>query len=285
MGNICHKNTTTDEVLVPLEPPVAVEQAVSPVIEKPTIQVFALMRNSHEVIRGNVLDIQSFLDNGELDDAVESYGRLHKWMTMYQKMEEGNGDNQTPKGLFSIFDENSDGVVTEEKMRDDNVEPKGLFSILDKNVLGIGTEEKMRDGHVELDAIEVEMEEAIKTQDIDKIKEAFAKFTKVNETHLQKKEEIMMPKIKAMEKSGVNMKDLMVNEILALVVDSPDFKFFVQHANYILDKHHGGMPRVRVFDQTLWVLATPEQWRHWKVWIKGAVPATRFEEIMDATSL
>ena len=225
--------------------------------EKPKPMIFAIMRNGHEVIRGSVIDVQNHLDREHLDDAIESYHRLHKWMEMHKLMEEGNRDNVTPKGFFSILDEQFDGLATKEGMRGD---------------------------HDDLDDLEKAMDEAIEANDIDQIRKAFAAFKSENEAHLQKEEGIMMPKVMEMQKAKMNMKDMMVNELLATVVDLPEFMFFVQHANYILDKHDGGMPRARLFDHALWVCATPEQWKEWNGWIKGTLSEERYKAIMDEIS-
>jgi len=229
----------------------------SPPKEKPKPMIFAIMRNGHEVIRGSIIDVQDHLDKEHLDDAIEAYHRLHKWMEMHKLMEEGNRDNMTPKGFFSILNEQFDGLAAKEGMIGD---------------------------HDDLDDLEKTMDEAIEAHDIDQIREAFAAFKSENEAHLKKEESIMMPKIMEMTKANVNLKDMMVNELLAIVVDLPEFKFFVQHANYILDTHDGGMPRARAFDHALWVCATSEQWHLWNGWIKGAVSEERYTEIMDAIS-
>ena len=223
--------------------------------EKPKPQIFALMKNGHEVIRGSVVEVEDYLDQNDLENALKSYHALHKWMGMHMRMEEGNSDDLTPKGFFSLLDEKFDGVTRDSQLRDD---------------------------HSELSILEESVTSAAKDGDIEKFKEAFFEFKESNETHLQKEEGIMMPKVMALTKSGANMKELMKNEILPLVLGSPDFKFFVQHANFILDKHHGGMPRARVFDHALWACATPEQWDEWKGWIEDSVPEARFQEISEA---
>ena len=241
------ENTTSDDAIkvsVPVQAPP----------EKPKPQIFALMRNGHEVIRGNMVDIQDLLDQNDLKKAVESYSNLHKWMEVHKLMEEGNLDGKTPMGFFSVLDERFDGIAKE----------KGLC-----------------DDHSNLEDIEASIAEAGKEGNIETFKKKFDEYKTSNEAHLAKEEEVMMPRVMKLSKSGVNMKELMVNEILSLVVDSPDFQFFVQHANYILDKHAGGKPRARVFDHALWICATPEQWNQWRAWIEASLPETKFRAIME----
>lgn len=224
---------------------------------KPSPQVFAIMRNGHEVIRGNMVDIDTFIEDGDLDKAIESYHNLAKWEAMHKLMEEGNnGDNQTPKGVFSILDERFQGIA----------QLSGL-----------------RSSHVDLDESEAKVEEAVEARDLEKLKEVFQDFKDTNEAHMKKEEEIMESKVMEMKKSGVNMAELMKDEILALVVNSPDFQFFVQHATSVLERHHNNMPRARVFSHALCKCASEEEWEIWKGWIKESVSEGMFEEIVNIT--
>jgi len=235
---------------------------------QPQPQIFAILRNGYEVMRGNMVEIQNHLDAGEerLDDAVEMYRRLHKWADMHKLMEEGRPDMNTnagessPKGFFAVLDQKLDHGVA----------PEGGF--------------RSKEHEEELQVAEEHVEGGIQTEDLSNIREAYAEYRTIHETHLKKEEDIMMAQVLALEEAGENMKELMVTEILALVVDSDDFKFFVQHANYMLDRHHGEMPKARVFDHALWVCATPEQWKIWRSWIKGSVSEERYNEIMAAIS-
>lgn len=225
---------------------------------RPKPQVFAIMRNGHEVIRGNVLEIQEALDENKPGKAFFSYLNLHKWMQMHKLMEEGNGDGKTPMGVFSVLDDRFDGIATEKKLHND---------------------------HKDLEDLEYYLEEAAIAEDKEKFKDVFEEFKTLNESHLQKEEEVMMPRIQELAKNGVDMKQLMKTEVLALVVDSSDFPFFVKHANRILDKYHGDKPRVRVFDHALWACATPKQWKKWRSWIRQSVPESRFQEIREAIEI
>lgn len=194
---------------------------------------FALMRNGHEVIKGNVLDVQEYLDAGDVDGAISAYKLMHQWILLHRSMEEGNRDGQTPKGFFAVLDDKFDGLATKEGLCND---------------------------HDYLDKYEEAMNEAISSNGINQMKQTFDVFKTANEEHLVKEEDIMMLKVMALAvKAGENLKDIMVNKLLPTIIDSPHFPFFVKHANYILDKHHGGMPRARVFDHVLWAVATKEQ--------------------------
>lgn len=218
--------------------------------------VFAIMRNGHEVIRGTMIDVEEFIQAGEWGKAYNAYSQLAKWEGMHKLMEEGNQNDQTPKGVFSVLDENFNGVAKENGMRE---------------------------SHTELDRLEEKVDEAADVYDNEAFAELFKEFSKANDDHMKAEESIMEPKVKQLKMSGVDLKGVITNEVLALVVSSPDFKFFVQHAVAVLEKHHGNMPRARVFSHALSACATTEQWEEWRAWIKESVSEKMYEDIVKVT--
>lgn len=125
---------------------------------------------------------------------------------------------------------------------------------------------------------------ALKLQS-DDLKAKFLELKEMIHNHLGRKEAILMPKIRKMKADpDQNMKEIMKVEILSLVVDSPDFKFFIQHANHHLDKHGKNKPKARLFDHALWYCATGPQWKNWQRWIRGSVRKQTFSEIVSAIS-
>jgi hypothetical protein len=68
--------------------------------EKPKPQVFAIMRNGHEVIRGSMIDLKEAVDKGDMDSAKKNWDSLSKWSEMHKTMEEGDGSGTTPTGFF-----------------------------------------------------------------------------------------------------------------------------------------------------------------------------------------
>jgi len=190
--------------------------------DKPTPQIFALMRNGHDVIRGAQLDIQeATVDRNDLEGANKRWVEFFRWNSLHLFMEEGNGSKDVA-GFFKLFDKHCEQVTTTE----------GLF-----------------DAHVDLHEKEEAVEQAFKLGEMPALQTAFAEFESVNLAHLKKEEDIMMPMVMKLMKSGHPMKKYMKEDILA-VVPAQDMEFFVKFANQMLKKQHGGMPRVRVFQRT-----------------------------------
>lgn len=144
--------------------------------------------------------------------------------------------------------------------------------VLDENL------EEMQKSHAELNQLVEKVDEAHDVHHNDEFAEHFKEFRKANEEHMKLVETIMEPKVKDMTLS-------MTNEILALVVSSPDFKFFVQHAVAILEKHPGNASRAPalVFSHALCACGTTRQWKEWRGWIKESVSKQTFKEIESVT--
>jgi len=222
--------------------------------EKPKPQIFAIMRNGHEVIRGAQRDVQKMVDKGKMKEAKALWAKMHKWADIHMKMEEGSGTDESPMGMFRLLDKNFENIAKEQGLYDD---------------------------HVELNKLEEAVDAAFEKGDKKEIKEAFDAFAKANTSHLEKEESIMMPKIKEFIAGGHPMKKYMQEELLATVSDD-QMEHFIKFANEILEKHSEGEPRVRVFDHALKAASTPEQWAKWDAWIKESLSKKSYKEVQDA---
>lgn len=242
----CMQSTATQAVPVPEQP----EKQ-----EKPRPRIFAIMRNGHEVIRGVQRDLKELIEKDDYDGALELWKKHMKWMFVHMTMEDGNGSEGSPMGMFKLLNEKFDGAADEAKLSE---------------------------SHAILHTMEEAVEEAFKEKNMEKLKAAFSEYDTENLDHLVKEEDVMMPKVAQMQKDGHPLKKYMTEEILATVIDSPDFEFFIKFGNQILEKHPQGQPRVRVWDHALWAVATEEQWVVWDAWIKETLKPESYQELQDA---
>lgn len=259
----CTQSKTTTAVIAP-EKKNGVQTSFKPgdssrvsTSEKPKPLVFAIMRNGHEVIRGAQRDMAEMIYNGDLKGAIDMWEKHNRWMFIHMTMEEGLPDKvgQTPMGMFRLLDSKFSGIADD----------AGLSAL-----------------HVELHKLEHKVQHAFENKDLKQLKTYFPEYLKVNLAHLEKEEAIMMPKVMEMKKMGVNLKQVMIEELLDTVVDHPDFEHFIKFGNQILEKHHEGNPRVRVWDHALWAVATPQQWAVWDAWIKEVVQPETYQELQNA---
>ena len=73
---------------------------MTPHQEKPEPQLFAIMRNGHEVIRGSMLDMKAAIDKNDMKTAKEVWKNLHHWTILHKRMEEGKGPEPEGCGCF-----------------------------------------------------------------------------------------------------------------------------------------------------------------------------------------
>eukprot|EP00527_Entomoneis_sp_CCMP2396_P005948 CAMPEP_0198140252 /NCGR_PEP_ID=MMETSP1443-20131203/3449_1 /TAXON_ID=186043 /ORGANISM="Entomoneis sp., Strain CCMP2396" /LENGTH=265 /DNA_ID=CAMNT_0043802625 /DNA_START=233 /DNA_END=1030 /DNA_ORIENTATION=- len=223
--------------------------------KKPRPLIFAIMRNGHEVIRGAERDLKELIEKGDLEGAAELWEKHKRWMFVHMKMEDGTETEGSPMGMFKLLDQKFEGIASD----------AGLNGL-----------------HVKLHELEGAVDQAFQNKDLEKLQQVFPEYDSVNLDHLVKEEEIMMPKVMEMKKNGVDLKTVIVEEVLAAVVDLPDFEFFIKFGNEILEKHHQGQPRARVWDHALWAVATEEQWVVWDAWIKESLWPEPYEEVQVA---
>jgi hypothetical protein len=74
------------------------EPQAAPVVEKPKPQIFAIMRNAHEVIRGGMVDIQQAIEAKDMATAKTTWEKTIKFEALHKTMEEGSTDG--PSGFF-----------------------------------------------------------------------------------------------------------------------------------------------------------------------------------------
>lgn len=147
----------------------------------------------------------------------------------------------------------------------------------------MAAKEHLREEHIRLHEKEEALIRSLESnEDIATVRKAFEAYEQANLEHLKKEEDIMMPRVSEMAQTGHNLKTYMKEDILGVVVDSPDFENFVKYANDVLERHPEGMPRVRVFDHALWAVATPEQWKQWDQWIKETISDSSYKELYNA---
>lgn len=82
---------------------------------KPEPQIFAIMRNGHEVIRGSMLDMKDAIEKDDIKAANDIWQKVHKWNNLHKRMEEGMEVASTGCGCFSG------------SSKDNNSSPCGFF--------------------------------------------------------------------------------------------------------------------------------------------------------------
>eukprot|EP00550_Attheya_septentrionalis_P008349 CAMPEP_0198281664 /NCGR_PEP_ID=MMETSP1449-20131203/1584_1 /TAXON_ID=420275 /ORGANISM="Attheya septentrionalis, Strain CCMP2084" /LENGTH=517 /DNA_ID=CAMNT_0043977561 /DNA_START=168 /DNA_END=1721 /DNA_ORIENTATION=+ len=253
IDGLCQRETEEEELApsietAPIAAPVLEDKSIEP---KRTgdekVQVFAIMRNSHEVIRGAFRDVGDAIANADFQEADDIWKALSVWEQMHMAMEEGN----------SIY--------------------KGFFRVLDEQRNNLATEKGLRNNHKKLVILEKSLSELLESgEDQEAIAYALTAYELENEAHLTFEEEIMMPEVMSLVNEGVLLKKIMMEDLLPLI---DDMEFFLKFAMKILQKHHGDKDRARVFAQAMWAASTDEEWADRKIWIKESVAPELYKEI------
>lgn len=213
--------------------------------EKPEPQVFAIMRNGHEVIRSAMKDCEVTLKGDDDEESLVAFNKewtgFLKWMSIHGLMEDGK--KSVAKGFFAVLDEEKDGIAKN----------SGLY-----------------EAHHKLHNAQEELEGAISGGSISKLRSAYATYMDENEKHLKVEEEVMMPMVQAIKKDGVSLLQVMRTDILPIAV-SEDFPFFLKFAMEKLEKVSQEMPRARIFAHAIQFAATEGEWKEWMVHLKAGL--------------
>jgi hypothetical protein len=163
-------------------------------------------------------------------------------------------------------------------------EPLGLFHLLDFELDALTPEAKRL---IEADqkaessraALQTDVARAVDSGDWTKVKKSFKAFRSLMRSHSYAEEEMAIRRARELAGSGANLKELCVDNVLALALPSGDFRLFVEFAMQTLEKHQGRKPHTRLFAHALAALSGAEQWLEWKSWIEGALSAEMYAKI------
>jgi len=234
--------------------------AAAPAEKKaPKALAFAVMRNTHEAIRGAIKDCDAAVEAGDVKSLSSHFQELQKCVEMHAAMED--------KGFFPLLDSKSDGAVKK----------NGLFEIHHED-------EKLSGALTGLLKAEDASEEAIK--------EAYAAWKAYHLEHLKKEESIMMPLVPKMAKQlnppgdSLQMGILFHEKVLPYVSDLP---WFAAYNCKILAKHgstkHDALTATRVWIHGLQYACTASQWEAVLPAVRKAIPAELFRKIAEVANI
>lgn len=223
-------------------------------------QVFSIMRNGHEVLRGCIRDCAAALDAKQVDQFGIEWRSFKRWEVIHAKMEEGDPAIVGPRGVFGVLNDEFDGIATK----------SGLF-----------------EAHQTLHSLEQQVSAALEACEgsdahiarLTLLVEAFAAFQTFELAHYKREESVMMKHVRRLAMSGTNMRNLVNNDLLPQATASPDFEFWVKFAMGKLEKHHEGKPRARVFAHALIACGAPAQQSLWMGWVKASLSPGLFNKI------
>jgi len=229
---------------------------------KPHPEVFALMRNAHEVIRGALADLTAALavptpDHAAKRAAVDSFRaqwrELARFLAIHQKMEDGA------------------------------LKAEGVFAMLDRLGNGVAKAAGLRNAHSAVASLERAIERSFGLLgSFGRLQDAFRAFKEANEEHLKEEEQVMMPAIKTLSDAGTDMRELMRASVLA-ALSADERAFFVKYGVRVLEQHPEGMPRARVFVHALQAVAdSADEWEKDRALVQASLSPAEYDKVSAA---
>ena len=251
-------------------------------VELPQPLVFGIIRTGHEVIRARLKDIERSLVSGDLDLALAEWKKARKWFHTHLLLELGNGESigflryvtlsYTARSILCLLK-----CLT--------VICFGFFPLrrlLDEHCDNISTKENFFSEYEALREQEESLNAAFETDDMFQIKASFYEFKDPLLLILEREDDKLMPCIDEMAERKLDLVKLMRKEIMQGASNTFGFEAFVRYALGTLEKHDGGLHRVRTYGLALWAVATHKEWKIWATWVEQSISPASMEELEEA---
>ena len=198
--------------------------------QSPQPMSFAILRNTHEVLRKSITLMGEFLDKGTLGEFRQEWGNYRRCRSTHVSMEEG--------AVFSLLDEISGGVITEAGLMDEHAEDEANARLVEQ------------------------------AETAGEVARAFANWKTFQLDHLAHEEKVMGP-ITMKTAPTPEGRGWVVQERLVLpAIAHGDFDWYLAFVIKRLTAYGTAQQPpnvgVRVFAWGLQYASTPGQWEQWK---------------------
>jgi hypothetical protein len=198
--------------------------------QSPQPMSFAILRNTHEVLRKSIALMGEILDRGTLGEFRQEWGHYRRCRSTHISMEEG--------AVFSLLDEISGGVITEAGLMDEHVED-------------------------EANAQRVEQAEIA-----DEVARAFETWKTFQLDHLSHEEKVMGPLTMKTAPTPEGRGQVVQERLVLPAIAHGDFDWYLAFVIKRLTAYGTAEQppniAVRVFAWGLQYASTPTQWEQWK---------------------
>lgn len=151
--------------------------------------IFALMRYSHDALRGAVSDCRDAVERGDAAAFASEWEGYCRFQTLHQYMEDG----VSKKGKLVAG---------------------GLWAILDVHFDDLAAKRGFRKLHTELDKLEKRVADASKQGSAEKLKDAWEPYEEKCLAHFAQEEMAVTPNIPLLPRNGIVLRDEMRAHIL-----------------------------------------------------------------------
>lgn len=215
--------------------------------QSPQPMSFAILRNTHEVLRKSIALMGEFLDRGTLGEFRSEWTNFRRCRSTHVSMEEG--------AVFSLLDEISGGVITE----------AGLMA-----------------EHVE-DEANAKMVEQAETADA--VAQAFGVWKAYQLDHLAHEEKVMGPLTMKTAPTPEGRGQVVQERLVLPALAHGDFDWYLAFVIKRLTAYGTAEQPpnigVRVFAWGLQYASTPSQWEQWKEVVRDNTSNEIWQEMVE----
>ena len=220
---------------------------MSQAAQSPQPMSFAILRNTHEVLRKSITLMGEYLDKGTLGEFRQEWGNYQRCRSTHISMEEG--------AVFSLLDEISGGAITEAGLIDEHVEDEANARLVEQAATA------------------------------NEVAQAFGVWKTLQLDHLAHEEKVMGP-LAMKTASTPEGRSRVVQERLVLpAIAQGDFDWYLAFVIKRLTAYGTAQQPpnvgVRVFAWGLQHASTPGQWEEWKKIVQDNTSDEIWQEMVE----
>lgn len=215
--------------------------------QTPQPMSFAILRNTHEVLRKSIVLMGEFLDTGTLDEFRKEWGDFRRCRRSHVAMEEG--------AVFSLLDEVSGGVITEAGFMQEHEED-------------------------ERNARQVEQAETV-----DEVARAFEAWKTHQLDHMAHEEKVMGPLTMKTAPTPEGRGQVVHKRLVLPAIEYGDFDWYLAFVIKRLTAYGTAQQppniAVRVLAWGLQYASSPTQWESWKEIVQANTSSEIWKEMVQ----
>jgi len=218
------------------------EQAQTP---KP--MSFAILRNTHEVLRKSITLMREYLDKGTLGEFRQEWSDFRRCRSSHTAMEEG--------AVFSLLDEVSGGVITEAGLMQEHADDEVNAKLVESATIA------------------------------DEVARAFEVWRTHQLNHMAHEEKVMGPITMKTSPTPEGRGQVVQERLLLPAIEHGDFDWYLAFVIERLTAYGTGQQppnvAVRVFAWGLQHASTPSQWDLWKKIVQDNTSNEIWQEMVE----
>ncbi len=215
--------------------------------QTPQPMAFAILRNTHEVLRSSITLMSELLEKGALDEFRQEFASFRRCRNTHLAMEED--------AIFELLDKVGNGAITEAGLSQEHVQDYANAKLL---------------------------EQATTADDVGRAFEVWKEFQL---GHMSHEEKVMGPLTMKTAPTPAERGRVVQDHIVQPAIDSGDFDWYLAFVIKRLTAYGTAQQppniAVRVFAWGLQYASTPKQWNEWKTIVQDNTSNEIWQEMVE----